>query len=70
MTKTIADLCNFATGHAARERHSTPVDRLAKGTPEHTNALHFEVNNRFFAGEWEVLAHTHKTYVTFEERTP
>ena len=52
MSKTVADLVNFATSTAATERYPTPEDRLVKGRPEQCNTLHFQADDRFFAGEW------------------
>ena len=52
MSKTISDLVNFATSTATTEHYPTPEDRLVKGAPEQNNTLHFEVDDKFFAGEW------------------
>ncbi|MCB1710459.1 MAG: DUF861 domain-containing protein [Halioglobus sp.] len=52
MSKTLADLVNFATSKAVTERYPTPADRLVRGQPEQHNTLHFAADNRFFAGEW------------------
>jgi uncharacterized cupin superfamily protein len=52
MTKSVADLVNFANSNATQERYPTPAERLVKGHPEQSNTLHFEAGNRFFAGEW------------------
>lgn len=52
MSKTLADLVNFATSTAPRETYPTPPDRLVKGNPTQHNTTHFQVEDRFFAGEW------------------
>lgn len=52
MSKTIADLVNFATSEAVTERYPTPRERLVRGQPEQHNTLHFQADDRFFAGEW------------------
>jgi uncharacterized cupin superfamily protein len=52
MPKTLADLVSFATSKAATEHYLTPADRLVKGQPQQHNTLHFQADDRFFAGEW------------------
>ena len=52
MPKTLADLVSFATSKAATEHYPIPADRLVKGQPQQHNTLHFQVDDRFFAGEW------------------
>ncbi|MCB1699822.1 MAG: DUF861 domain-containing protein [Pseudomonadales bacterium] len=52
MSKTLADLVNFAASPAVTEHYPTPRERLVKGQPEQHNTLHFQANNCFFAGEW------------------
>lgn len=52
MSKTIADLVDFADSGAATEHYPTPEDRLVKGHPSQHNRLHFQADNCFFAGEW------------------
>lgn len=52
MSKTIADLVNFATSTATTEHYPTPPERLVKGRPQQHNTQHFQADQRFFAGEW------------------
>jgi uncharacterized cupin superfamily protein len=52
MSKTVADLVNFATSKAVTEHYPTPADRLVSGAPEQHNTLHFQAEDSFFAGEW------------------
>lgn len=67
MPKTVSDLVNFATSTAATEYYLTPAERLVKGHLEQHNTLHFEADDQFFAGEWEVLEPTRKIYVVYEK---
>lgn len=52
MTKSIADLINFATSKANTEYYPTAAEKLVQGTPEQNATTHFEVDDKFFAGEW------------------
>ena len=52
MSKDLADVVNFATSAAQKERYATPEERLVKGNPEQNNTLHFSAEEKFFVGEW------------------
>ena len=52
MTKDISSVVNFARSEAITERYPTPSEKLVKGTPEQNATTHFEVEDKFFAGEW------------------
>ena len=52
MSKNLSDLVNFAVSKAATDSYPTPADRLVKGQPQQHNTLHFQADERFFAGEW------------------
>lgn len=52
MSKKIADLVNFATSEVEAETYPTPQERLLKGAPLQNNKTHFQVADKFFAGEW------------------
>lgn len=58
MPKIISDVVNFATGMATTERYLIPADRLGPGDKVCVPAG--------FEGEWEVLEHTRKIYVIYE----
>ena len=52
MAKGISSLVNFATSKAPTERYPTPPEKCLKGSPEQNATTHFEVDDKFFAGEW------------------
>ncbi|CAM3837355.1 cupin domain-containing protein [Parendozoicomonas haliclonae] len=53
MSKTLADLINFASIDTPVEKYPTDAERLVKGNPEQNNRLHFtSSDDKFFAGEW------------------
>ncbi|EED30509.1 transcriptional regulator [gamma proteobacterium NOR5-3] len=52
MTKTIADLVNFASSPAATETYATPAEKCVNGSPMQNATTHYSVDDKFFAGEW------------------
>jgi uncharacterized protein len=52
VSKSITDLVNFATSTATTERYPTPTEKRVKGQPQQNATTHFEVEDKFFAGEW------------------
>ena len=52
MSKTIKDLVNFASSTAENETYPTPEEKRVKGAPRQNATTHFEVEDKFFAGEW------------------
>ena len=52
MTKDISSVVNFASSMAETERYPTPAEKCVKGSPEQNATTHFEVEDKFFAGEW------------------
>mgnify|MGYP001818612699 FL=1 len=52
MSKTIKDLVNFASSTAENETYLTPEEKRVKGAPMQNATTHFEVEDKFFAGEW------------------
>lgn len=65
MSKNNADLVSFATSKAATETYLPPAGRLVRGRLLQHNTLHFQADERCFAGEWEVVETTHKIYVVY-----
>ena len=52
MSKTIKDMVNFASSTAENETYPTPEEKRVKGAPMQNATTHFEVEDKFFAGEW------------------
>ena len=52
MTKDLSSVVNFATSNATTERYPTAAEKCVKGSPEQNATTHFEVEDKFFGGEW------------------
>jgi len=52
MIKTIKDVVSFSNSRAEVETYPTPAEKLVKGSPMQNATTHFEVDDKFFAGEW------------------